>query len=344
MKKIYFSLFALISGFAINAQTLTQVNNAPVIGDVYSTMACDSTINQGPAGAGVVWNFSNLLIRTNVVSNFSTSAVVAAGYPANGQVTGSSINDLIYTNSDATALRYFGGNFKITPIEASFTYSAPAIFAAYPMSLNTASTSVVGGSLNLTQPTSQAGSFTGNSAVVADGTGTLILPGVTGTFTNVLRTLSTQTLNYTAGFLSGVVTIKRYNYFAPGIKPAILSLTTNTIVAFGAPSSGSFASVYKDYLNPVTNTATAIGEINTQPIDIVVYPNPSASMMNFFTENQNAKEILIYDITGKLVERQIFNIGKAKVDVNNYSNGLYVYSILNNKGATLKTGKVSVVH
>jgi hypothetical protein len=344
MKKFYFSLITVLAGLALNAQTLNQANNAPANGDQHSTMQCDSTINPGPSGANVVWSFPTLNIHSSVVANYTTSASVAPGYPANGQVTGSSINDLAYTTSSAASLLYYGGNFKAGTIEASFTYSSPAVYAAYPMSVNTSSTSLIGGTLNVTAPTAQSGNFTGNSAVVADGSGTLILPGATGTFSSVLRVLSTQTLNYTAGFLSGVVTIKMYNYFATGVKAPILTITSETITALGSPSTQSMVTINKDYLSPPTNTATGISEIRNADLEILVFPNPASYVMTFVSENQNAKEVVIYDITGKMLEKQYFYNGKVNLNVGNYNNGLYMYNILNNKGGLIKTGKVTVAH
>jgi len=345
MKKIYFSLMTLTAGVAVNAQTLTQVNHAPVIGDTYSTMQCDSLINPGPTGANALWSFPNLSIRTSVVSNYTTSAVAAAGYPSNGQVTGSSVNDLAYTTSNASSLKYHGGNFKAGIVEASFIYGAPAVYAAYPMSLNTSSSSPISGSINITAPPAiPSGNFTGNSFVVADGSGTLVLPGATGTFSNVLRVVSTQTLNYTAGFLTGVINIKMFNYYAFGVKAPILTITNETVVALGTASTQSLVTINKNYLTPPTNTATSIGEARNTSFEISIFPNPSSVALSFVTENQTAKQLSLYDITGKFIATQSFYNGKIKLDVSDYNNGLYVYNILNEKGVILKTGKVTVNH
>jgi hypothetical protein len=53
---------------------------------------------------------------------------------------------------------------------------------------------------------------------------------------------------------------------------------------------------------------------------------------------------MVYDVTGNLIGSQDFNEGKLKLDVSNFSTGLYMYSIIGAENKSLKSGKISVCH
>lgn len=348
MKKIYLSLFSISAVITMSGQTLNQANNAPANGDMYSTQQCDSLMGPGPSGANALWNFSSLMIHTGVVSNYTTIPSTTPAYPSGSQVTSASINEQAYTVSSASDLKYYGGNLKVDNVIASLNYSAPATMAVYPMSLNSTGTSTIAGTINITQPLPQSGSFTGNSSTLADGTGTLDLPGViAGTYSNVIRVLTLQTLNFsTQSGLSGVVTIKNYNYYSAGVKAPLLTIATKTVTNnLTPPSTQSMITVNKDYIAPPTNTATAIGENKiAAKTDVLVFPNPAVNTVNFIADSQVASDMFVYDVTGKMIEKQTFIAGKLKLDVSTYNNGLYIYSILSDKGQIVKTGKLAVSH
>lgn len=347
MKKIYLSLFSLSAVISMSGQTLNQANNAPANGDTYSTLQCDSLMGPGPSGANALWNFSSLMIHTGVVSNYTTIPSTTASYPSGSQVTSASLNDQAYTVSSATDLKYYGGNLKVDAVIANLVYSAPATMAVYPMSLNSTGTSTIAGTIVITAPLAQNGSFTGSSSTLADGTGTLDLPGViAGTYSNVIRVLTLQTLNFsTQSGLSGVVTIKNYNYYSAGVKAPMLTIATKTLTNnLTPPSTQSMITVNKDYMAPPTSTVS-IGENKiAAKTDVIVFPNPAANSVNFIADSQVANELFVYDVTGKMIEKQSFVSGKLKLDVSSYNNGLYIYSILNDKGQNVKTGKLAVSH
>ncbi|MES2680693.1 MAG: T9SS type A sorting domain-containing protein [Bacteroidota bacterium] len=345
MKNLYFSILILAAGFTMRGQTLNQTNHAPANGDTYSTWQCDSlNITPGGTGAGTLWNFSAIVIHTAAVTNFSTVASTTSGYPAGCQATGSSTNDLVYTASTAADLKYYGGNFKVQSYSGNLIYSTPGIYGVYPMSLNSTSSATIAGSISVVNPP-VSGTFSGNSIVVADGTGTLQLPGGSaGTFTNVIRVVTTQTLNYNAT-VTGDIILKNYNYYQAGIKAPLMTISQKTIVITFPPTvlTESVITINKDYMAPPVSTLS-VNDPRKQVIEMSVYPNPSSGYVYFSTENQSPKDVLVYDVTGKLVEKQSFVNGKIKLDVSTFNNGLYIYSVINNNGETLKSGKVAVSH
>jgi hypothetical protein len=336
MKKIYFSFIAILAGLSLNAQ-LTDANHSPAAGDMFSTWQCDSTaINPGASGSGALWNFSAIATRSSVVNNYTANANSNSSYPIPGVQLGSITNNLSYYKSTTSDLKYWGGNILVSGLAANLIYSAPAIVAAYPMSLNTSSTSATAGSISISA-LSQTGPFTGNSNTIADGQGTLVIPS--GTYTNVYGVVTTQTLNFTVQLGSGSVTQKNFDYYTTTTKEALFSITTATIVA---PLAGTQTQTVVTRKKPAVTTALTTN--NAKVVDLQVYPNPSTANVNFETENADAKSVMIYDVTGNLIASQDFNEGKLKFDVSNFSTGLYLYSVIGLENKSLKSGKISVCH
>ncbi len=341
MKKIYLAISTFAFGLAVNAQTLTQTNNAFIAGDLYSTKQCDSlAISPGASGAGASWNFAGITIHHSVLANYTAVASSSPQYPAGAVAVASGASNQAYFLSSSSDLKYYGGNIAVQSVAASLTYTSGAISAIYPMSLNSASMASIGGSINITSPLPLSGTFNGNSTTIADGSGTLTLPGgAQGTYTNALRVVTSQTINYSASSVNGVVNRKNYDYYSPSnMKAPLFSISTITITSnIAAANNQTIVTINKDYLQ----TITGIDKNKSSVSDLLVYPNPASSMVNFSTENKSVKEVHVFDITGKLVEKQNFD-GSLKLDVSGYNKGLYIYSVLNQNGETVKSGKLTV--
>lgn len=88
---------------------------------------------------------------------------------------------------------------------------------------------------------------------------------------------------------------------------------------------------------------TAGIENNNVSTSVTVYPNPSTFAVNFkFDADHQPKEILIYDMQGRLVENVSVNSTFHTISTENWTKGLYTYSLLGNDNSVLKTGKFQV--
>lgn len=336
MKKFHLSILSICFGYAVNAQTLTEANHSPVSNTGFNTYQCDSLgINTGASGAGASWNFSAIATRSSIVNNYTTSVNTSTSYPMPGITIASSINNVSYYQSTPSDLKYWGGNILVGGVTANLVYSAGAITATYPMSLTTSGSATTSGSISI-PALSQTGTFTGNSNTIADGSGTLTVPG--GTYTNAIRVVTSQTINFTVQLGAGTVTQKNYDYYDTGTKAALFTISTSTVTA---PLAGTSSQTIVTRSFPST---VGIKENKQTLTDLMVYPNPSSSTLNFSTESKEAKHVLIYDITGKLIEKQNLTDGKLKVNVLDYNSGLYIYSVIGTTNQVLKTGKITVGH
>ena len=77
-------------------------------------------------------------------------------------------------------------------------------------------------------------------------------------------------------------------------------------------------------------------------IAMKLYPNPASANVEIDCEGISA--LRVYDMTGRMLNEQINIVGNnAKVDVSNFAEGIYVFSITTQSGATAKQ-KVVVKH
>lgn len=339
MKKIYTLSLFVVLGLAVKAQTLTEANHSPASGEQFTTVQCDSTgVTPGSSGTGVIWNFSSVTAHTAIVNNYTAMPTSTVNpYPVPGITVASSINNISYYTTSSSFLKYWGGNITAGPVSGNLIYSSPAISATYPMSLNSSSSSVTGGTINVSSPLSLNGTFIGNSGVIADATGTVILPF--GTFTNVIRVVSTQTIEFTTALANGTVTQMNYDYYSTTVKPSLFTISTSTlnVPAFGAPSTQTIVT----RLIPST---VGVRENYQLISDLSVYPNPATTQLNFYTENKSVKHVFIYDVSGKLIESKLFTDGKLTLNVSDYANGKYIFNVTGADNQLLKTGKITVLH
>jgi hypothetical protein len=341
MKKIYPAILSLFTVFSVNAQ-LTQANHAPVHNDMYATYQCDS-VNPGAGGANTVWNYSTIGTHSSVVKSYTAQTVSTPNFPLANIAVASGPNNTLYYNSTSAQLSYYGGNISVgsgaTAVIATLTYTSPAIYASYPMSFNTTASSAVGGSLNVSSPLPATGTFTGNSTTLAEGTGTLILPGTGYTYTNVLRVVNSQSISFSTGLGNGTLVQHNYEYYSPGFKEPVFTVSTATAVTPVGTVTQTLTTRNKNGL------VTTVGLNENKGISlgsVSVFPNPATAQLNFVTDIKDAKQAMIYDVTGKLVEFQNFNDGKIKLDVSSYNKGLYFYTVTGNNNQKLKSGKITV--
>lgn len=77
---------------------------------------------------------------------------------------------------------------------------------------------------------------------------------------------------------------------------------------------------------------------------VSVYPNPSATITQFDVTTDNAKQVVVYDMTGREVRRENFNGKVARVNSSELANGSYTYSIISTEQDILARGQFAVAH
>lgn len=334
MKKTLLSILSLI-GLTVTSQTLTETNHAPGWWNpVYITNQCDSFgVNPGASGAGAIWTFNPSNLHSLKTYTTSNTAPNNPSYPSANVSVYSSVNNTSFYNSNSTTLKYYGGNLVINSNDLVLKYSSPALVGVYPMSLNTTTTSITSGTVSLTIfgiPLSPA--FNGTCTVTADATGTLVLPAKT--FTDVIRLSTSQVLAASGATVNSV----NYDYYSiSASKAPIYSIQTSTIDVSGQPTSSQTVTIIQPNYSIV-----GINEAQKSSIELSVYPNPAATVINFATTSTDAVKVLAFDVTGKLVATEVLEMGKAKMNLINLSSGMYIYHVVDKNNLVLKSDKFNV--
>jgi len=299
MKKIY-CLFILLFFTKINAQTLTQGFNEPVIGDIdthyrLDTSAFTQGLPNGVTGNNVTWNFAGLIGAFPVVVD---SFITPSAAPSNSNYPGSSYvqhRDVLYSfyksksNPQQTELL---GAYSTT---ASLTFTNSAIIATYPVAYGYNLSDPVSGSFKYN---STNGACIGNITISADGQGTVNFPNNTS-FQNVLRLKSVEILTLsTSAFQIGTFNQTIYNYYIPGKKFPILNITYSTYQIIGnLPTTTAYVYGSDSYF-----TVAGIPVTSTDNADYKVYPNPFHDQL-FVNATQKIEEndYTFCDIESRLI-------------------------------------------
>jgi hypothetical protein len=90
--------------------------------------------------------------------------------------------------------------------------------------------------------------------------------------------------------------------------------------------------------------ANPAGILDLQNGDVKIYPNPSNGLLNIKIENnEEVKQIKIYDVVGQLVKTEAVTSELSKVDVSNLNNGIYVVQLADVNGKVMMSSKFTMV-
>ena len=119
------------------------------------------------------------------------------------------------------------------------------------------------------------------------------------------------------------------------------------IIVFSPSASNSQASVTPGSTlwidDVVLNFNVGVNENSGDDVSVHVLPNPAKDEIYFSSLPSDAKRIRILDITGREIENVSIVNPETKVNLKNWSKGIYLYQISTVENKLLTTGKISVV-
>jgi hypothetical protein len=319
MKKIYLSLFAIVSMLTVNAQlSLTKSFNEPVLGDIDIKPNYDSVgVLPNTLGVNQVWDFSAL--TSNGITDVSTFTTVAstpngANYSAATLAEDDGQGGYTYYKATSTQLEVVG----IENPAFTLNFSNTAIAAIWPIAMGYINNDTFSG-------TASSGTMTGTSTgtinTVASGSGTLIIPGG-ATFTDVLQLKVKQKVNVSLmfGFVTATVVSTNYNYYHATQKAPLLEVSYTDIQGAFTSNSGT--------IKVNNNVVTGINDLNFDAT-FSVFPNPAKNNFNVKLHNSNNANcnVAIVNSMGELV--QSINLGNDSeisntISISNLASGIYI--------------------
>lgn len=318
MNKLYtFSLFAFLGASAVTAvaqPSLSAANTNPIAGESF-VINTAPYMAPGAGGANVTWNFSTLTSSgTNTFSYVSSSSTPnGASFPnANIAYTVSGMTDY-YSATGSTYARAgaYGNNTAIS-------YSDVEQLLSYPFTYNSTFVDSFKSTYTSNGITLQR---LGKITATADGYGTLVLPN--GTVTNVLRVKWEEDYgDYYSGFAMYEYETTIYAWYKPGVHYPIMSMTELVVNQGAANRYGSYMDV------------SGLGAFeNSVAGNLLVYPNPSNSLLNIDLSLQTGANVKI-SVINMLGESFIYSEQTAgagnfykTLDVSGLAAGMYILQL-----------------
>ena len=149
------------------------------------------------------------------------------------------------------------------------------------------------------------------------GAGTLITPA--GTFTNVIRIKSTQTITDTVPGMGNHSTIVAYNWYKAGVNHELANVTEVT-------SSSSSQSAY------YTSVPLNLGLEENELINLLVFPNPATNRIHINSDEVISK-VEVYQLSGELALEQTANATALEIDLTALNTGMYLVKVTGQNGA-----------
>ena len=307
MKKSYLFAALLLSGNTLFAQSFSRTDVGYTPGDNF-TMYTSNYVNPGNAGTGVTWNFSTMTNNSQVTV---ATAVNSTGsfLNANVKLTQSDGVEIFcsISNSDMEVLAVNAGG-------AAFTYTNPLTYMKFPITTSYNYTDafaadVIASGINVNR--------IGTVQSEYSGAGTLITPA--GTFTNVIRIKSTQTITDTVPGMGNHSTIVAYNWYKAGVNHELANVTEVT-------SSSSSQSAY------YTSVPLNLGLEENELINLLVFPNPATNRIHINSDEVISK-VEVYQLSGELALEQTANATALEIDLTALNTGMYLVKVTGQNGA-----------
>ncbi len=315
-KPILLCILLILGGKFLSAQPTLGAANNPHAGERYFYRITDTIAQPGYAGAGQVWNFTNVQVTLNtVILNYVLPSQTphAASYPGSNLASYIIPGEYDYYTTTASSFRYNG---KGSTNDVALITSSNYVYFDYPFAFGSSITNTVSGSTG-------AGTISGTVTITGDGTGTLKLPSIT--YNNVLRVKREENITYSfgPGVDENILTVSYFWYSAQFGGP-LMKLVTSTTTGI--------ATGYSKFVG-VADFGLGINDPSTPSISsIQIHPNPAQNYANIAISVLQPSEInfKIMDLTGRIWKEWTHSgsPGDAaiRMDVANLPRGIYLVS------------------
>lgn len=302
MKRLLLTIAMLGAVATAMAQVVMQEATHGVLPGYPNPMIRTTAATPGPAGEGVTWDFSALPqqgpFRGEVVDP-STMAPAIEYSNTNSCLVEDDLQCFLRSSKDG--LLVVGERMPGAKVE--WVYDNPLRKHAYPFAYGDNFTSSTSGQQRY-QGSNYVFDLTVSVSTVADGQGTLILPGTT--LHNALRVKTVRQTNYShEGNDAGSYTVETYRWYVASHRYPVLTLN------FNRKADGSLEpakSAYNPVVEPVVEEQPVAQAHEAEPAEpalksLVVTPNPFSSELRVSYELATPSKVILalYDLQGYLM-------------------------------------------
>lgn len=329
--------FLLISAIIVNGFSQTPINNYfGTSGNIYVIVTPAAALDQTPAGANAVWNFTALTAAgQSIDTNAAPTAAEVTSFPGStnastisSTVSGTATESKIFsknTTNNTLSLTGFVGNM----LELNYVTNNAKI-GTFPLSYGYNFTDTSAGTF--TSGTNN-GTFTGTIITKIDAYGTLnVADSGNGAYSGAVTRLKTvQNINLFYGFLGnvGTVVITNYAYFDT---LNVLQFRNSEIIA-NIPLLMIDQTLIQSevYLGQILSNNNKVALSN----EIQVFPNPVKDILNIKSlNNYSINQISLSDVNGREIFNETSNFENFNISA--IQKGIYLLKINTNMGSFTK--------
>lgn len=317
--KITFLLIIIIS---ITSNGQNPINNFfGVNGQIYDVLTSTPEIDQTPTGANAVWNFNQMvLIGQSLSNNYIPTTAQITTFPNSTALNTvqTTVNNIVSTSqifSKNIANEISITGFQTPELILNYTTNNAKI-GTFPLSYGYNFTDTTAGTFTNGTNT---GTFTGNIITTVDAYGTLNLNNTgNGTFSGLVTRLKTvQNINLSIGFFP-VGTVVQTSYAYVGASGYSELRYTKAVVNI------PLANINNQTIIQIEDFITVLLSKNENNLSqkLQVYPNPVNNVLTIKNDkNLKVNALTLFDINGREVVNKLNNI--ENIDVSNIQSGIY---------------------
>ncbi len=136
-----------------------------------------------------------------------------------------------------------------------------------------------------------------------------------------------------------------YTLFDVNLEYRLSSIPDSALIVFASSMSNTTARLNSTlYVDDVEFKGwVGIEESDPYVDKIKIFPNPAKENLTIIAEIEEAENIRIIDVSGKIVSESKIQKYHANIKTDLFAEGIYFYQVLNNKEGILTTGKFNVI-
>jgi hypothetical protein len=147
-----------------------------------------------------------------------------------------------------------------------------------------------------------------------------------------------------AYFATPATSVSSYTRFSAPVVYRSANEVANSIWLFASSRNNGLASgigsaMFVDDLEVAINP---VGVSEQKKPKFLVGPNPTTDYLVIQNEYNSSVLFLLYDATGHIVAEEKLSNSESRIDVSNFSNGFYIYSITDENSKVTNTGEISI--
>ncbi|NTW25448.1 MAG: T9SS type A sorting domain-containing protein [Lentimicrobium sp.] len=306
------------------SQTILKYETHAILAESKNSMKLAEYIDPGIAGKSVIWNFTELKLTENFEGTAEQAGYSeeAQKFPMANVIVEEFGNHFFFKVSEDEIEQYgFLSADKLTLIE----YDVPFVKMKFPFAFGNSYKGDYHGFIN---KSCSNGTITGTYSLVADGLGSLLLPGEVS-YDNALRIKETKTYTQLVNGMATETEIVTYRWFINENRYPIMAIIIKTFNNADGTTTMTTQTAYNPLMFNKPGSVAAANSLAGE-MGFKAYPNPFNELVNieFSLLKESIVNLSVFNMNGQAIKQLI----DGKLQAGSHSETLSVKEMLIPRG------------